>query len=113
MPDVLLLHGDGSCRRCLVSALQSLSWCLARFGFQFRLPPPLICETLDLNLICSGDLFSPGLCWQSRLAGAYWVGNLGFKSARASAEFSPGAVGGALILEYVFLGVIRTRWLSR
>lgn len=60
-----------------------------------------------------GRPLSPGLCWQSRLAGAYWVGNLGFKSARASAEFSPGAGGEALILEYVFLGVIRTRWLSR
>lgn len=60
-----------------------------------------------------GRPLSPGLCWQSRLAGAYWAGNLGFKSARASAEFSPGAGGGALILEYVFLGVIRTCWLSR
>lgn len=55
--------------------------------------------------------FSPGLCWQSGLAGFYFVDNLVFKSERTSAEFSPGA-GRALILEDVFLGVIRIFWLS-
>lgn len=55
---------------------------------------------------------SPGLCWQSGLAGLYFVNNLVFKSERTSAEFSPGA-GVALILEYVCLGVIRIFWLSR
>lgn len=54
---------------------------------------------------------SPGLCWQSGLAGLYFVDDLVFKSERTSAEFPPGA-GRALILEYVFLGVIRIFWLS-
>lgn len=54
---------------------------------------------------------SPGLCWQSGLAGLYFVDDLVFKSERTSAEFPPGA-GRALILEYVFLGVIGIFWLS-
>lgn len=36
---------------------------------------------------------SPGLCWQSGLAGLYFVDNLVFKSERTSAEFSVGQGG--------------------
>lgn len=43
-----------------------------------------------------GRPLSPGLCWQSGLARAYLVGNLVFKSERASAEFFLLGQGGGI-----------------